>query len=260
MLAFYNFLDCVLRWLESFSAHCGYCILGHPFHLSFHSPCCWRSLSTALLQNTFRSLTACHSMTSLPSFLPSHSTVRATRSRTDVSLPTCAGFEKQFRRQETGREKERERKKRDTETKTHTERQRDTEILRLEEEPAESVISPGCVGRKLGRPWWWNPCKALTGCLRLSANRTAQWGRQCHHKSHFLRLSKNIALSVCIPLACPLSAKRNFPLHKNYSDISKTWNATNQDFPLRQLGNCGSLLPRHFLFAKESESLFLFNI
>lgn len=156
--------------------------------------------------------------------------------------------------------KQGERKKRDTETKTHTERQRDTEILRLEEEPAESVISPGCVGRKLGRPWWWNPCKALTGCLRLSANRTAQWGRQCHHKSHFLRLSKNIALSVCIPLACPLSAKRNFPLHKNYSDISKTWNATNQDFPLRQLGNCGSLLPRHLLFAKESESLFLFNI
>ena len=64
-----------------------------------------------------------------------------------------AGFEKQFRRQETGREKERERKKRDTETKTQRERERqtDTEILRLEEEPAESVISPGCVGRKLGR-------------------------------------------------------------------------------------------------------------
>lgn len=125
MLAFYNFLDCVLRWLESFSAHCGYCILGHPFHLSFHSPCCWRSLSTALLQNTFRSLTACHSMTSLPSFLPSHSTVRATRSRTDVSLPTCAGFEKQFRRQETGREKEE--RHRDKDTHRETERHGDLE-------------------------------------------------------------------------------------------------------------------------------------
>lgn len=82
-----------------------------------------------LLKESEHSSTAKHTPVfnglSLNDLLPSHSTGRATRSRTDVSLPTCAGFEKQFRRQETGREKERERKKRDTETKTHRERQRD---------------------------------------------------------------------------------------------------------------------------------------
>lgn len=83
----------------------------------------------------------------LLAFFPAHSTRRATRSRTDVGLPTRAGFEKQFKRQET-RGGGRGHRDKDT----HRERQRDTEILRLKEEPTESAISPGCVGRKLGRP------------------------------------------------------------------------------------------------------------
>lgn len=104
------------------------------------------------------------------------------------------------------------------------------------------------------------PCKALTGCLRLSVYRTDQWGGYACHKSHFLLLSKNTILSVWIRPACSLSAKRNFPSHKNYSDISKAQNATNQDFPLRQLGNCGLFLPRHFLLAKKSERPFLLSM
>ena len=57
------------------------------------------------------------------------------------------------------------------------------------------------------------------------------------------------------------SAKRNFPLTKNYSDISKIWNVKNQDFPLRQLGNCLQTFfpPRLLLFAKKSEEGIFFS-
>lgn len=70
------------------------------------------------------------------------------------------------------------------------------------------------MGRKQGRPWRRNPCKALTGCLRLFVNRIDQWKDVLSPQIPFLRLSENIILSVWIWLACPLSAKRNFPLHR----------------------------------------------
>lgn len=62
----------------------------------------------------------------------------------------------QFRKQarEVGREGSREggggSRQRDSVSQRRTEAE--TAILRLEEEPVKSVISPGCVSRKQGRP------------------------------------------------------------------------------------------------------------